>query len=349
MWRAVLTVGLVSTQALAQRPPASDYQGKAWTFTRVAEGVYHAVGIGALVVGSNAAVIVNDKDVILVDSHVSPAAAWSMMHELEAITPKPVRAVINTHFHFDHVDGNQVYGPDVEIIGHEFTRAQILAGMTKRGVAYDGLIRMLDQQDDSLRTLIRTTKDGKTKATATQALRDANRYRAGVNDAKPTPPTMTLSHELTLHRGAREIRILFFGRGHTGGDVVVYLPAERVLISGDLVTGGLPFLGDGYISEWGQTLEHLNSLDFDVILPGHGIAIRDRVAIKRLQSFLGDFSQQATALFDAGVNLADAERRLDLRAHAMAFPVLADRTNPATRDRLMVGLSRIKALREERP
>ena len=65
---------------------------------------------------------------MIVDDHVSPAAAWVLLEEVKELTPKPVRYVINTHFHFDHAHGNQVFGPNVEIIGHEFTRQMLTGG-----------------------------------------------------------------------------------------------------------------------------------------------------------------------------------------------------------------------------
>ncbi len=77
-------------------------------------------------------VIVNDDDVILVDDHVSPAAASVLLDELKDITTKPVRYVINTHFHYDHAHGNQVFAKDVDIIGHEFTREMLLGGKRHR-------------------------------------------------------------------------------------------------------------------------------------------------------------------------------------------------------------------------
>lgn len=120
--------GLGAAQDAGARPPGSTYTGKAFTFNKVAEGVYHAVGTGALVVMSNATIIEGDTDVLVVDSHVTPGGAWALREELKAITPKPIRYVVNSHFHFDHSHGNQIYGPEVEIIGHEFARQQILAG-----------------------------------------------------------------------------------------------------------------------------------------------------------------------------------------------------------------------------
>src|SRR5258708_7765887 len=97
-------------------------QGKAYKFEKVAEGIYYATGG----VGSNNVVIVNDQDVVLVDDGTTPATARSLLADIKSITNKPVRTVINTHFHYDHTDGNSVFSPDVEIVGHEYVRTAIL-------------------------------------------------------------------------------------------------------------------------------------------------------------------------------------------------------------------------------
>src|ERR687892_31646 len=122
---ASLTARQGSTRA---RPPGTNYKAPAFTFNKIADGVYHAVGTGSLVVMSNAAIFEGDRDVLVVDSHVSPGGAWALREELKTVTSKPIRYVVNSHYHFDHSHGNQNYGPDVQIIGHEFAREMILAG-----------------------------------------------------------------------------------------------------------------------------------------------------------------------------------------------------------------------------
>ena len=81
---------------------------------------------------------------------------------------------------------------------------------------------------------------------------------------------------MTLFSGADQIDLYHFGRGHTEGDVVVHLPDDGVIITGDLLTDGLPYMGDGYVNEWIETLEHVKSLDFDWIVPGHGAPYQNR-------------------------------------------------------------------------
>ena len=88
--------------------------------------------------------------------------------------------------------------------------------------------------------------------------------------ARVTLPTMTFDHRLVIHRGGREIHLLFLGRAHTAGDVVAYIPSERVVATGDLMHGLLPYMGDGFPDEWPATLRALEALEFDRVIPGHG-------------------------------------------------------------------------------
>src|SRR3954463_4053580 len=115
-------------QAQTAAPPATH------KFTQIVPGVYSAVGSGTPNVGSNSAVIVNQDDVVVVDSHISPEAARVLLKELKTLTDKPVRFLVNTHFHYDHASGNQVFGPAVDIVGHEFTRRKLAGDIMRKGM-----------------------------------------------------------------------------------------------------------------------------------------------------------------------------------------------------------------------
>ena len=154
-------------------------------------------------------------------------------------------------------------------------------------------------------------------------------YLAGQEAVEPMGPNTTLSERMTLFRGDREIRLLFFGRGHTGGDVVVHLPRERVLITGDLLLPGLPYMGDGYLDEWDDTLEHLKSLDFDWVLPGHGNPFQDRERITYQQEYMRDLQAQAAALHAEGLSYEEAAARIDMSEHAEHYPQIAGAGVPA--------------------
>ena len=306
----------------AAPPPGYDFEGPAFEFEEVVPGVYHARGTGSLAVGSHGAVIVNEEDVLLVESHISPAAAQAVVDEIEALTDKPVRYVVNTHYHFDHAHGNRIYPPEVHVIGHEVTR-EMLENGGSMGRSYQMFVGGLPDQVAALEEQVAAAETAEERAELEGRLAYMRNYLAGQEALEPMGPNTTLSERMTLFRGDREIRLLFFGRGHTGGDVVVHLPRERVLITGDLLLPGLPYMGDGYLDEWDDTLEHLKSLDFDWILPGHGNPFQDRERITYQQEYMRDLQAQAAVLHAQGLSYEEAAAQIDMSDHADNYPQIA--------------------------
>lgn len=293
-------------------------EGAAFIFTEVRPGVWQAVGGEAVAAGSNGAVVVNDSDVLVVDSHMTPSAARALLADLPKITDKPVRYLVNTHFHFDHTHGNEAFGPEVEIVAHEFTRRKVAAGDTKRGRGYEGFIASTPQTVERMRAGLDSLGEDE-RAAMEERIAGAMRLYEESEAVVPTAPTLALREAVTLYRGGREIRLLHFGRGHTGGDVVVYLPAEKALITGDLLTAGLPYMGDAFVPEWVAALDEVAALDVEVILPGHGAAYTEVERVRHLQLYLIDLWQQAVKLHAAGVGPDEAASTIDLTAHAARF------------------------------
>jgi cyclase len=308
--------------AALQQPAGTFHTGKAFRFNQVKPGVYHAVGTGALAVIGNSSIIVNDNDVIVVDDHASPAAASVLLDELKDITNKPVRTVINTHFHYDHAHGNQVFAKDVEIIGHEFTREMLLGGRSTQMSLYRDYLAGIPRQIEDLKKRIAAEPDAAKKAMLQTQLQVAENNLASQAELKPTPPNVTLQTRMTLHRGDREIQIRFLGRAHTAGDVVVYLPREKVVITGDMLTAALSNMIDAFVNEWPATLDELKKLDFDTVLPGHGDAFTDKAKIDYFQAYLRDVWTEVSRLKQQGVSAEDAAKRADLTKHKEHFPTL---------------------------
>jgi len=302
-------------------PPGSAFEAPAFDFEEVLPDIYHARGTGSLSVGSNGAVIVNEDDVLVVDSHISPAAAAALLTDIRAsITDKPVRYVVNTHYHFDHAHGNQIYPADVHVIGHEATR-EMLENGGSMGRSYELFVGSLPDQIAAAEARLAEASEDQRPEVETR-LAYLRNYLAGQEDLEPTGPNTTLSERMTLFRGDREIQLLFFGRGHTGGDVVVYLPREGAIVTGDLLVPGLPYMGDGYLSEWIETLEHVKGLAFDWVLPGHGTPFQEKERITYLQDYMRDLLAQATALHARGVSYEAAAAQIDMTGHAEHYPNL---------------------------
>jgi glyoxylase-like metal-dependent hydrolase (beta-lactamase superfamily II) len=306
----------------------------AYKFTEIVPGVYSAIGTGTMNVGSNSAVIVNRDEVMIVDSHISPESGRAMLQELKAITDKPVRFLINTHFHYDHTNGNQAFPPGVDIIGHEFTRRKLTGDILEKGMFAD-LVKGLPKQLDDLKARAATETDPAVKARVTQQIPVQTAFANSLKDLKVTPPNVTLVDHMTLFRGDREIRLLYLGRGHTGGDLVVYLPKEKVLCSGDLLVHDVANLIDGYVNEWPDALEKLKPIDFVDVIPGHGDPFKGKERVDWFQAYLRDLWKQANTLHDQKVAAADAAKRIDMTAHEAHYPAITGPgINPAWASRL---------------
>src|SRR5437867_7482151 len=320
----LISLGVAGVQSQRQ-PAGTTHSGKVFKFNKVADGIYHAVGTGALTVVGNSSIIVNDDDVIVVDDHVSPAAAWVLLEELKDITSKPVRTVINTHFHFDHAHGNQIFDKDVAIIGHEFTREMLTGGKSIQMPLYKNYLAGISRQIDDLKKQIAAEIDVRKKSDLQMQVRVAENNSASQSELKPTPPNVTLDTQMTLQRrfagNDREVQIRFLGRAHTAGDVVVYLPKERIVCTGDMLTTGLSNMSDAFVNEWPSTLDELKKLDFATVLPGHGEAFADRSKIDYFQAYLRDVWTEVSRLKQQGISPEEAAKRADLTKHKDHFPI----------------------------
>jgi len=302
------------------RAAAPVISGKVYSFEKIADGVYYATSSGPMATGGNHPIIVNERDVMLVDDGTTPAAARALLDDLKLITDKPVRWVVNTHFHYDHTDGNSIFGPNVEIIGHEFIRHALMDPDVLRREPFKTALSNMPIQVDALKKQIADETDPGRRATIEKQLAATQADWEELKTIKPTPPTMTYSSKMTLYSGQREIQLLFLGRGHTQGDTVVFLPKERIVCTGDLMESRLAYMGDGLFDEWITTLEALKKLDFDTVLPGHGVPFHEKSLITAFQDYLRDLVTQVTTLRKQGMSAEDAAQKVDLTSHKTDFP-----------------------------
>ena len=308
----------------AAEPPAAepaaaggDVATETHRFEEVAEGVYF-VRYTVPAFNSNSLVIVGDEDVILVDSHITPATARELLASIRQITDKPVSVVVNTHFHYDHAHGNQVFS-DAKIIGHTFTREKMAGAPLEEHTFRDHLARTNIGVERAQGALAAAATDEERQAAET-SLAAAQAQLAVLEEVAPVAPNVTLEERITLYRGEREIQLVFCGRAHTGGDVVVFLPNERLVFTGDMMVGGPSYLGDGYVDEWPAALDNLAALEFDLILPGHGDKLTDRALIGHVQDFYRALWAQVADARAQGKSIGDAAAAVDLRSFEDRLP-----------------------------
>ena len=295
--------------------------GKAYKFEKITEGVYYATATGSIVTGSNNVAIVGDRDVLVVDTGTSPAAARAFQEDLKAITSKPIRYVVNTHFHYDHTDGNQVYAGKADIIAHEYVKYAIENMNVLHSEPFQtSQLTNVPNRIEDLKKQIANQSDSARKTALQQQLTVAQQGWEQIKEIKPTAPNVTYSKQKNLNLGGREVQLLFLGRGHTNGDTIVYLPKEKIVCTGDLMESQVAYMGNAQFDEWIATLDALKKMDFNIDLPGHGVPFKDKNLITAFQSYLRDLMKQVEDLRKQGMSADQAAQKVDLTTYKNAFP-----------------------------
>jgi glyoxylase-like metal-dependent hydrolase (beta-lactamase superfamily II) len=249
--------------------------------TRIAENVYAYVDTKNSSknnsFGANAGIIIGKDGIVVVDTMISAKEAKRFIRDIRTISRKPIRYVVNTHYHFDHVFGNS-----------EFAKLGAVV------IAQENVKKAMENS-------------------ASETLKNIGEYGLTPKDMKGTTlayPVLTYGDRMTIDIGGQQIELIHARQSHTAGDTLVYLPDKKVLFAGDILfTNYHPFLGEGNIEEWAKELDVIKSMDIEKIIPGHGplsgktdlndmkeyILIFDRKA-KELASQSGDVQKIVTAI-----------------------------------------------------
>ena len=293
-----------------------------FTVERVAPGIYATIRAEppGQAFESNSVFIIGDSGVIVVDAQSNLPATREVLAALRRITSKPVTALILTHWHFDHITGASVYRdsfPGIAIITHTRTqeaidtggpgRRSFLESLPQAKAYFQGILDAGKSFDDAPLT-------DEERASIASDLRMADRYATTPADFVPVTPTQLFTDRLTLHQGRRVIDLYYLGRGHTAGDIVVHLPNEGVLITGDLVTAPTPLIGTtSFPHEFAITLDRLAELHPRVIIPGHGPVLRSAEYLRQETALLHSLVGQTDSLVALGDTLAQVRAAIDLR------------------------------------
>jgi len=277
----------------------------------VASGVYAAIAKPRPVLNCNAAVVVLDDGVLVVDTHSKPSAARALIAKIREVTDKPVRFVVNTHFHWDHYQGNEAYPSawpaGIEIIASEMTREDILHRGIPRAKRE---ILEVPKAIEKLKLDLANQTDAAQKARIEDEIRQRQSYLDELKSMRMALPSVTFDRSLVIHRPSRSVHILWLGKAHTSGDVVVYLPKDRVVATGDMLHGWMPYMGDSDPYEWPRTLDEVSKLDFDFVIGGHGDLMRGKEVFQLWSAYLRDLMREASIAYAEGATLAEMRTRV---------------------------------------
>ncbi|RMF08862.1 MAG: MBL fold metallo-hydrolase [Alphaproteobacteria bacterium] len=249
----------------------ADLEEKQVSFTKLSDNAYAYTAEG----DPNTGVIVGDDGVMVIDTQATPTMAKDVIARIREVTDKPIKYVVLTHYHAVRVLGASAYEPE-----------QIIASQE----TYDLIVE-------------RGEADWKS---------ELERFPRLFNDAASVPgltwPTLVFKGNLTVFMGKTEVQLLQLGRGHTKGDTVVWLPRDKVLFSGDLVEyGATPYTGDAYLEDWPTTLDNVEALGPEKLVPGRGDALTTPETVKEAldgtRNFLRDMYQSVKKGVESGKSL----------------------------------------------
>src|SRR5215470_12434310 len=238
---------------------------------KVADGVFAALAKPAALTNSNAAIFVLSRDVLVVDAHSKPSAAASLIAQIKKeVTDKPVRYLVNSHFHWDHTQGDQAYkeaNSQVQIIASDTTK-QLMTQLQR-----DRLKESLDSVPgliDAAKARLGRAKTQQERDWANDQLRQLTAYQQEMKSYPLELPTVTFAKTHLIKDASGDLELAFNGRAHTAGDIQVFSPARKIIASGDAIIGFLPNLNDGYPKTWPTTIDSVAAWKFDSIIAGHG-------------------------------------------------------------------------------
>lgn len=243
----------------------------------VADGVFAYVQATGGFCIANAGLIVGPEGAIAVDALFTPPMTRAFQEEIGRHTSRPVRQLINTHHHVDHTLGNEHF-KGMDIIAHVRCREEIL----RVGVPRERLGAA------------------------------APHFAAEIAESQINPPNLTFADRMVLYLGDRRIELMHLGTGHTVDDVLVYLPAEKLLFAGDVAFHYVtPLAFEGHISGWIRVADAIEKMDVETIVPGHG-PVGDKSDLREMRDYLALLRREARRGFNEGAPAEEVVRRVKL-------------------------------------
>lgn len=274
----------------------------------------------------NTTVIIGKDAVLVVDSAYLPSSAREDIAQIRKWTDKPVRYLLNTHWHPDHIRGNQSYfeaWPGIAIIAQRETPRLMTTYET-------GNLERYPKRVAAMRTNLDAGKDAQGKRLSAGARKEMEEAYAGqkkvVDELKSHRmqlPTVTFDSEMVLDLGGRVVQIRHHGRGDTLGDAWAYLPAEKVLVTGDVVTAPVPYFFAGYPADLANVLRYLLTLDVKAIVPGHGNPMHDwdyvRAELEMMDTIIGQVNAEISRRGSLSAKVDDVTRAIDVKTYRERF------------------------------
>lgn len=276
-------------------------------FVELGKGIYsciHKFGGKAI---CNVGIVDNGNETIIFDSFLSPVVAEELLNSLDKMNLSPVKYVVNSHFHNDHIRGNQVFPKEVRIISTTKTR-ELIEEEEPLQIAYEkeNAPAPLSYYD----SLYHSFSGDKESREYQQILMWRPYYETLSNSylkVRTRLPDMFVDSIQNFNGPDRKIQLISKGEGHTESDLILYLPDDSILFSGDLIFNKChPYVPHGNISKWKAWLDFIGTLDITTVMPGHG-QIGNQELIVQMKNYLLDLEISADNLVQNNISIEELD------------------------------------------
>lgn len=312
---ALSLIGIATTNFASKANSAASKAEDDFQLVKVADGIYAAIAKPGGLASGNAGFIVGDGGVLIVDTFFTPIAMEELIGEIEKITQQPIRYAVNTHYHLDHTGGNQVLAArNIPIFAH----ARSMGWQATKNRRFLPEPAELDKRRADVAKQLEALPADQTDKRA-QLERQLHRLDA-MRQIKLTPPSILFEiGSLHVYLGNREV-ILSTLPGHTGGDVLVFVPDANVIFTGDMGwSRTLPNLVDATVNDWIKSLdlilEHRAGAKF---IPGHG-EVATGAEMREFRDYLDDLRSRVKQAIAAGLTVEQAKEQLKLPEKYKSF------------------------------
>lgn len=321
----------------------ADYRHPGPTKAEIAPGVYLFItpSYGDVGLDGNSIVILTKGGVLVVDSNGTPAAASAVLAEIRAMTDQPVRYLVQSHWHWDHWFGAEVYKkafPDIRIVAHDRGRDMM------RGPALEFNKPFLESQlpdyikrlENKVAAADAANPQPPDLADLKQRLEADRFFLAQKISAERTFPNLTFTDQMNIYMGERHIQVLHYDRAVTPGDAFVYLPDEKILMTGDLLVNPISFALSCYPTGWLHTLEKLDGLEASIIVPGHGAPLHDKALLRATMKVFRELLRQGKEAKVKGLTVDQARDAILPGLHGSMVAITRD--DPAMNEAFKIQL-----------
>lgn len=289
-----------------------------WTGIRKESSLYPVVG--------NTTFVIGEKGVVVFDGGHVPAMAEQIIEKIRSITSAPVTHVIISHWHGDHNFGIFRFAeefPNVQFVAHRFTDAAM------QSAKIDYISGYASFTEKRLPNYVKQLETGKRlngeplDADRRKAFEGIVKHGAKIGSefkrVKLTLPNVTFETNLTIKLGARKIELLYLGDGNTAGDIVMWLPSDKIVATGDLVVLPSPYAFNVPPRKWASTLSKLNALGYAKLVPGHGQTQTDTKYVDLIIETATSIADQRDTLIAQDVSHEDIKAKLDFSTFETRF------------------------------